>query len=284
MYATIPSNHSATCLQASSKSPTQKIHEAPLQPLAPSSSSTKDAAKLRSTEATEQLPRTLSTVIPAEVRQESESPSPSEPSSSVADIKEPATPKTPAKLSNRPAAYSPARSTSPRRDFEAEARRRKQRMPFTPKLLPRKQASSVAASPQRPLDVKVKSVVKQAAEALEQETQRQTDRLQRVQILSEKHARDAAAQDTRRVKREGAASAKEEQKEELRLKRLAVRNPQVVPPPASDSRVGDWFRSQLAAVKDSMRNASHRFNCYSSGPKPPADAQLLQSVPQPHPK
>lgn len=157
-------------------------------------------------------------------------------------------------------------------------------MPFTPKLLPRKQASSVAASPQRPVDVKVKSVVKQAAEALEQETQRQTDRLQRVQILSEKHARDAAAQDTRRVKREGAASAKEEQKEELRLKRLAVRNPQVVPPPASDSRVGDWFRSQLAAVKDSMRNASHRFNCYSSGPKPPADAQLLQSVPQPHPK
>lgn len=128
----------------------------------------------------------------------------------------------------------------------------------------------------------MKSVVKQASEAFEQEVQRQTDRQQRVQILAQKHARDAAAQDKKRMKREGAASAKQERKEKLRLKRLAERNPQVVPPPASDSRVGGWFRSRFAAVKESMRNASRRLNCYSSGPKPPATAQLLQSVPQPH--
>lgn len=141
-------NHSATCPQASSKSPTQKSHESPLQPLPRSSPSTEDASKLQIIPATAQLPLALSAGITAEVCKESDPPSPSEPSDSVADIKdEPTTPKTPAQFSSRAAASPPARSTSPRRDFEAEARHRKQQMPFIPKLLPRKQASPVAASP-----------------------------------------------------------------------------------------------------------------------------------------
>ena len=160
-------------------------------------------------------------------------------------------------------------SASPGRDYEAEARRRKQKEPFTPTMVLRKQPPPFNVSPQRPPDPKVKRVCEKAEKALKQEVQRRNETQQRVQILAQQHARDAAAQNKLRIERE---AAKISTLEKLRLQQLAERNARVQSSMSSGAPLRShtvvWFSSKIAALK----NMISAFNCFSKAPQPSTNA------------